>query len=161
MKKFLNRTSTIFLVAAIGMLSCKEDEVKSSTLGRWSIDTIAYNGVDVRACLNINILHLEKEYCTLPELLATDCGVTANYTAKDGSWSITEKSPLYLSINANNDIFRGKYDVKFIDDTVSRMLIMELTSKKTRIKCRKGLSNYESNRELIQELVRLSNKASK
>jgi hypothetical protein len=150
MTRLFSKFSTaIFVSSWLLLLSCVKSP-KSTVTGLWSIDSVSYEGRDIRTCLAINSIYFQKDKVTLPALF---CDEIINFK-KDGEWSLKKTDErLALSIDSENAYFAGSYSVRFHKDEFNKLLKMTLTSNKTIIVCRKGLFEFEKNRREVEYLI--------
>jgi len=133
------------------------DRTDKAIQGWWSIDEIVYDGYDIRVCLLLNILTFEDRTCDLP--LSIGCEGLEEQI-RQGTWktSKTESGPLVLDITSANRTFSGSYQVTFYKDDDNKLLKMELVSDSLYILCRKGFFDFNKNIEVVNELVRMTQK---
>ena len=150
---FITIISSIILKSS----TCSKNNNFEIVEGMWGIDTVSFKHMDVSQCLNLNIINLEKNSkCDFP-MIWDDCEEIFSYD-RTGSWLIIqkEKEPLKLKINSNN-FFNGNHKIVFFKDETNHLLKMRLESDSLYVICRKGLLNFNENKESIEKLVKLSN----
>lgn len=161
----MTRVSTRLLVTALSicvmlLFSCNEvDDLSVGIRGSWSIDTIYYNGQEIRYCLDLNTINFIEEGAILPTVLPNNCSDIPSASSKQGSWEIykSDSVPVALKITSDNNMFDGSHQVVFRKDPENKLLKMEIRSANLQVVCRKFLFNYDSNIELMDRLVQLSN----
>lgn len=148
----------ILMIIASLITSCqvKVEEVVS---GIWSMDSIYYNGFNIRPCLDGNILTFDK----IMEFPVTEnnCEDIISTHVNEGKWEIiaSDSMPYMINIHTSNKMFSGIHRVIFQNDIDKKMLKMIIQSDKLYIICRKGLYGYDRNIKTINALVKQSTKA--
>jgi|GEM_PF-1359681 len=139
------------------MASCR-NKVKNTITGWWTIDTIIYQGYEIRPCLLSNWLEFyESGILQLPTPEDRCSNLFSEYNTK-GTWRTLQPDsiPLQIVIESKNVIFKGSHQVVFRDDAEDHLLKMEIKSDSLYVVCRKGLFDYDRNRDLVEYLVQLS-----
>ncbi len=156
MKTYLSHTLTC-LIISVSFLSCK-NKVEETLVGLWSIDTIVYKEYEIRNCLSNNIISFNNDLCDLP-ISRNRCEGLNEFVRKghvDIIFSENSKQPLMLKISSSNEIFGGSHRMIFKKDDLNKLLKMELISDSLYLICRKGLFDYDSNTELVNDLIKIS-----
>ncbi len=152
----------LLLVCQLFFSSCS-NEVEKTIQGSWSIDTIYYKNYDVRSCMYVNIIDFNKDGGSSLPYTKDRCNeIITKSDDENGYWEIIKSEnpkdtiPLRIKITTNNKLFSGIHKIIFHKDQQNELLKMEIWSDSLYIICRKGLYNFHSNIETINELERLS-----
>ncbi|MBA9078666.1 hypothetical protein [Rufibacter quisquiliarum] len=158
----MKRIAVPFIVIAFLFTSCKS-EVEETIKGMWTIDTITYNGNDVKGCLNSNVIFFkEGEASTFPTI-TNGCEevISPDNNSQPEKWEIikspnnADSIPLRLEITSKGKVINGIHRVAFHGDQSEKLLKMEFWSDSLYVLCRKGLFNYDKNLKTINRLENL------
>lgn len=154
--------STLFIVCTLLLSSCG-NKIDKTINGNWSIDTIYYKNYDVRSCFYSSLIRFEDERIVKLPISENHCNeVISNSKNEFGDWKIIQSAnlkdtlPLQLKIATNNEFFSGIHHIVFYKDELNKLLKMEIWSDSLYIVCRKGLFDFDSNIDLINELEKIS-----
>src|ERR1035437_171606 len=133
-----------------------EDIIVDTIIGTWSIDTIYYKNVDIRSCINLNVMYFSKEGGNLP-ITENDCGILPTFD-RGTFWQIikNKKGDMKINFNTQNEMFNGDHHLAFKKDGVNKLLKMEISSDSLLIICRKALFNFDENIKTIDNLVKIT-----
>ena len=135
------------------MVSCKENKASKAISGWWSIDTVIYQGYDLKYCANNSItfdkntVMLSTTHHRCPEIIET--------WDENGIWDLYAKEDsIQLKINTKNRMFNGTYNIQFYKDPKKKLLKMKITSDSIYIICRKGMFCYDCEKSLVNDLTK-------
>lgn len=148
----------IVLVAICCLTASCRNKVKNIITGWWTIDSLIYMNYDIRTCLLSNSFWFNKNGSIDLPIPKNYCSELVTEYNRKGMWSTlkTDKIPLLMRIESKNVIFRGTHQIIFRDDATNHLLKMEIKSDSLYVVCRKGLFDYDRNRDLVEYLVQLS-----
>jgi hypothetical protein len=160
--------SKLIFVSLSYFTSCQDKTSKweKGLEGIWTIDSISYRTADFKYCLNSNTIYFRKDRTLGLPKLNPNCLETGKIILPfemniAESWKIeilkkNNKDHRVLSIKSN-DLFTGKFDFHFYNDTSGKLLKIKLVSNKLLVFCRKAFVNYDSEISFIEELEKNSN----
>jgi hypothetical protein len=127
----------ISLMIFILLISCNpySKTIDEKLNGSWAIEEIKYQNINYKDSLIMNTLFFEENnVIKLPE--------TFNFENELTFYELDEKN-LMINVSSKNQIFRGKYNLRFIKDSQKKILGIELKSKNTYLIAYKFLQNYD------------------
>ena len=134
-------SKNIFFFLAFLFLSCnKEEKIADKLVGQWEIREITYNGVNYKEDLYVNFMVFENQNKILiPESIHFE----KDYLA---TWNIDlqNQKNLKVSIQCEDEVFKGTYDLKFIKNYKEKLLGIEMKSDSTKIRAFKLLQDFYS-----------------
>ncbi|MEQ7800282.1 hypothetical protein ABDJ41_10790 [Pedobacter sp. ASV1-7] len=150
----------ISLILSLMIVCSCNNSIQKGVEGFWTIDKIVYKKKDFFFDVLSNIIIFKNKDCTLPILDLKDAenlGVLA--CDKKGRWKVftLKSNNSIIEFDTENEMFRGKHNIRFIKDEHNKLLKMEITSPNLYILCTKGLVNYDSQNNMIEELVQETN----
>ncbi len=129
--KYISLTIFILLISCNSYSKTIDEKLN----GSWAIVEIKYQNINYQDSLFINTLFFEENnIIKLPE--------TFQYENELTFYELDEKN-LMLKISSKNQIFRGKYNLRFIKDSQKKLLGIELKSKSTYLIAYKFLQDYD------------------
>ena len=104
----------------------------------------------MKTSFSLNILRLFDQACELPDVMNNGCGLDFNLSETKGKYSIREiDNKLFFIIDADNDLFKGRYLAKFYVDEKKKLFILNLSSTHLKITMAKLFLDYDwSKREI-------------
>ncbi|MES2655846.1 MAG: hypothetical protein V4620_09675 [Bacteroidota bacterium] len=164
MSKQISISCLLFTVLFI-LGSCKSN-INKVIEGTWIVDTIYYKGYDVKPCVLANmIIFFEKNNrASLCEIdnRCVEALIGKNIKTDEGSWeiiqSINKKDtiPISIKFTTDNEIFKGIHKLVFYKEDAKQILKIEVYSDNLYMICSKTQYNYDGNREVLNELEKLS-----
>ena len=147
------------LLSVIFLSACNDQKIEDVIIGDWTIDTIYYKNVDIRLCINLNVINFSKEGGDLP-ITENDCGVLPTFD-RGTFWKIikNKKGEIKINFDTQNEMFNGEHHLTFKKDEVNKLLKMEISSDSLFIICRKALFNFDGNIATIDNLVKITHPA--
>lgn len=129
-----------YLFLVILLLSCVKNKelIEDKLKGQWSIDEIEYKDLNYKDYLLSNVLVLNDNYnISIPE--------TFHFEKEEFSfWNLNSSNNNILEIECDNQVFKGRFDVKFFKNKEKKLLGIILKSDSTYIKAHKFLQNYDN-----------------
>ncbi|MES2382880.1 MAG: hypothetical protein V4538_17665 [Bacteroidota bacterium] len=154
------------LFAALFIFGSCKTNINKVMEGTWVVDTIYYKGYDVKPCVLANmIIFFEKNNRASLCKIDNRCDealIGKNIKTDEGSWEIIQSinkkdtMPLSIKFNTKNEIFTGVHKLVFHKEDKKKLLKIEIFSDDLYMICVKTLFYYDSNKELIDELEKLS-----
>jgi hypothetical protein len=138
------------LIIFILFSSCnlpKDKYIRKKLEGQWAIENFICGHSNYIDSFYVNFMVIEPNgYISLPE---------GKNIAKDlkSEWILlTDENNDSLIINSKNNLFDGKYSLKFIKDYDKKLIGFELRSDSTHIKAFKLLQDFKSDGEYWSDL---------
>lgn len=144
-------------LSIIALSACNEQKIENVIIGGWTIDTIHYKNIDIRLCLDLNVINFTKDGGALP-ITENNCAVLPTFD-RGTFWQIikNKKGGIKINFDTKNEMFNGEHHLVFKKDEVNKLLKMEISSDSLFIICRKALFNFDENIKTINNLVEISN----
>jgi hypothetical protein len=125
-----------YLLLFLFLTSCGTRD-SDTLIGNWTIDKIEDNGQNLMYTLTSNLISFEKNH----SCFGPGQGLNSNHV---GKWHLIRKGDIqYIDIKISGNVLNGRYEVKFQNDSVRKLLNMVLFTNRKRIICSKSLHSYK------------------
>lgn len=148
----------LYIFIALVLSSCNDSKVKSIIDGLWSIDSksIIYKRIDISGCILGNTIYF-GDNCRLPVTHDYCSELTTSYDETGTYELIPHDNGYKIKFDTENELFSDQeFDVFFDKDEEKSFLKMILVSDSLWLKCTKASFNYEGNKDLVEELIRIT-----
>ena len=136
------KNNFIVLLLTFLSFSCNQEEkIIDKLSGQWEIREITYNGINYKEDLYVNFMVIETDNKILiPESIHFQKDYMANWNID----LLDQKKPK-ISIDCEDVVFEGIYDLKFIKNNSEKLLGIEMKSDSTKIIALKFFKDFSSN----------------